>query len=115
MSAPAAQGPCAWNTKIFPICSTELACSADLQYPRGLHDGRLSLPLSKLRCLIFIGVDAGESFPIFVKHRDLKVSVFTSSVLPQLGAFLYRFCFRHGCLLYTSDAADDLLCVDLGG
>ena len=21
----------------------------------------------------------------------------------------------HGCLLYTSDAADDLLCVDLGG
>ena len=22
---------------------------------------------------------------------------------------------RHGCLLYTSDAADDLLCVDLGG
>ena len=22
---------------------------------------------------------------------------------------------RNGCLLYTSDAADDLLCVDLGG
>ena len=22
---------------------------------------------------------------------------------------------RRGCLLYTSDAADDLLCVDLGG
>ena len=22
---------------------------------------------------------------------------------------------RYGCLLYTSDAADDLLCVDLGG
>src|SRR5659263_427049 len=24
-------------------------------------------------------------------------------------------CFFYGCLLYTSDAADDLLCVDLGG
>src|SRR5659263_689472 len=24
-------------------------------------------------------------------------------------------CLRHSCLLYTSDAADDLLCVDLGG
>src|SRR5659263_604343 len=25
------------------------------------------------------------------------------------------FVFPQGCLLYTSDAADDLLCVDLGG
>jgi hypothetical protein len=24
------------------------------------------------------------------------VPVFTSPVCPQLGAFLYRFCFRHG-------------------
>ena len=23
--------------------------------------------------------------------------------------------YQHACLLYTSDAADDLLCVDLGG
>src|SRR5450756_1601612 len=30
-------------------------------------------------------------------------------VLPQI------FCMRYHCLLYTSDAADDLLCVDLGG
>src|SRR5450756_3164970 len=32
---------------------------------------------------------------------------------------IYRSLFEHGhchtCLLYTSDAADDLLCVDLGG
>ena len=27
-----------------------------------------------------------------------------------ISAYLY-----HACLLYTSDAADDLLCVDLGG
>ena len=26
-----------------------------------------------------------------------------------------RLCLVMGCLLYTSDAADDLLCVDLGG
>ena len=27
-----------------------------------------------------------------------------------------RYTYKHwGCLLYTSDAADDLLCVDLGG
>src|SRR5450756_1863859 len=26
-----------------------------------------------------------------------------------------RFCYYRDCLLYTSDAADDLLCVDLGG
>ena len=29
---------------------------------------------------------------------------------------MQRFCDRYAsCLLYTSDAADDLLCVDLGG
>ena len=27
----------------------------------------------------------------------------------------YRFCWDDTCLLYTSDAADDLLCVDIGG
>src|SRR5450756_2886830 len=27
----------------------------------------------------------------------------------------FRRAHRWGCLLYTSDAADDLLCVDLGG
>mgnify|MGYP007111971078 CR=1 FL=1 len=26
-----------------------------------------------------------------------------------------QFTHAHVCLLYTSDAADDLLCVDLGG
>ena len=32
------------------------------------------------------------------------------------GSSLWRFhVFPHPCLLYTSDAADDLLCVDLGG
>ena len=28
---------------------------------------------------------------------------------------MFFYWFRHTCLLYTSDAADDLLCVDLGG
>ena len=30
-------------------------------------------------------------------------------------AFLIEYNALHACLLYTSDAADDLLCVDLGG
>ena len=34
-------------------------------------------------------------------------------VFPCLNSFLSSYC--HSCLLYTSDAADDLLCVDLGG
>src|SRR5659263_775405 len=29
--------------------------------------------------------------------------------------FLFTFPLSQSCLLYTSDAADDLLCVDLGG
>ena len=36
-------------------------------------------------------------------------------VIPlKLAVFLVGGLYR-GCLLYTSDAADDLLCVDLGG
>ena len=38
-------------------------------------------------------------------------SEFNASDLPS-GVYLYRL---KTCLLYTSDAADDLLCVDLGG
>ena len=42
---------------------------------------------------------------------ELRMAVLILTVVPAL-LFL-----RHwvGCLLYTSDAADDLLCVDLGG
>src|SRR5450756_2819820 len=40
-----------------------------------------------------------------------------SSLCLQMGAIhsCYRFPEIRCCLLYTSDAADDLLCVDLGG
>src|SRR5450756_3176316 len=47
-------------------------------------------------------------------HRtNLKVPAFLSGIHPgdvKAGQFLDQ-----ACLLYTSDAADDLLCVDLGG
>ena len=39
-----------------------------------------------------------------LKHQSTKTS--------QLN---FSFLTRRFCLLYTSDAADDLLCVDLGG
>src|SRR5450756_2662124 len=35
--------------------------------------------------------------------------------LEEAFPFLLRHAATHPCLLYTSDAADDLLCVDLGG
>src|SRR5680860_528137 len=37
------------------------------------------------------------------------------SVRPRYHRFRSRACPSLSCLLYTSDAADDLLCVDLGG
>jgi hypothetical protein len=75
--------------------STRNSDLADLQYPRGLHDRGFSLPFRKLGCLVFIGVDASKSLPIFIKHRDLKMPVFAPPIFPQLGAFSYRFGFRH--------------------
>src|SRR5665213_1119912 len=51
-----------------------------------------------------------------IQYRDLKpIQDETSGfnrIADELGAFSERFMT---CLLYTSDAADDLLCVDLGG
>ena len=47
--------------------------------------------------------------------------VLIDKVLDRLRVLVVRLdkvsgvCSISGCLLYTSDAADDLLCVDLGG
>src|SRR5450756_90707 len=44
-------------------------------------------------------------------HREIP-----DDVLPEATILLgYVPCLPYVCLLYTSDAADDLLCVDLGG
>ena len=37
------------------------------------------------------------------------------SIVVNTDAAIWVFAAGMGCLLYTSDAADDLLCVDLGG
>ena len=49
--------------------------------------------------------DAGMPLPERLHHRILS-ALGDQHIVVQLLA---------GCLLYTSDAADDLLCVDLGG
>ena len=43
-----------------------------------------------------------------IKHSDHHTD-------QDAGLFLSRIEWDRNCLLYTSDAADDLLCVDLGG
>ena len=48
-------------------------------------------------------------FNVFAADTD-EEAAFRATSMQQ--AFVN---LRSGCLLYTSDAADDLLCVDLGG
>ena len=54
--------------------------------------------------------DSQESYrpflDVFESYDALSVSLHTSGPLME---------WLETCLLYTSDAADDLLCVDLGG
>ena len=52
-----------------------------------------------------------------IVRRATIVSFITIMVFVFAGQFLFKFfgISTNGCLLYTSDAADDLLCVDLGG
>ena len=70
--------------------------SADLQYSRGLHYGRLSLPLGKLGGLLPVGIHASKPLPVLVKHSHLPVLVLSTPILPKLRAFSCRFSFGHG-------------------
>jgi hypothetical protein len=70
--------------------------SADLQYPRGLYDGRLSLPLRKFGGLFPVRIHASKPLPVLVKHSHLPVLVLAPPIFPELGAFSCGFCFGHG-------------------
>ena len=60
-------------------------------------------------------IAAGIVFSLLIEMYSKKSEVFLPwfSVLMFLAAGLHSLFYT--CLLYTSDAADDLLCVDLGG
>src|SRR5680860_63225 len=47
-------------------------------------------------------------------HAHYRMDAFGSDSLREIDEFKYN-ALVYFCLLYTSDAADDLLCVDLGG
>src|SRR5450756_596145 len=57
--------------------------------------------------------------PILVPHENLAVGMAHGAYLmtgrPQAVMVHVNVGTANTCLLYTSDAADDLLCVDLGG
>jgi hypothetical protein len=79
--------------------------SADLQYPRGLHDGRLSLPLGKLGGLVLVRIDARESLAVFVKYGDLPMFVFAPAIFPKLCVFSCGFGFGHGLNISVTNRA----------
>jgi len=72
------------------------AGSADLQYSRGLHDGRFSLPLGKFGGFFPVRIYASKPLPVLVKHSHLPVLVLPPPIFPKLGTFSCGFCFGHG-------------------
>jgi hypothetical protein len=67
-----------------------------LQYPRGLYDRRLSLPLRKSGGFVAVRIHASKPLPVLVKDSHLPVLVFPTPVLSELGAFPCGFGFGHG-------------------
>ena len=61
-------------------------------------------PIAKAAAIVVVCI------PITV--ATYKISFITISIYGKSGAIIIT---ANTCLLYTSDAADDLLCVDLGG
>src|SRR5450756_451968 len=59
-----------------------------------------------------------EAFGIFLPSYRLFLIVIGGAIIAAVAFMVYRTrlgAMVRACLLYTSDAADDLLCVDLGG
>ena len=50
-----------------------------------------------------------------IDSRDVRFTLFEMLEIEKLNRFDAFKDYDRTCLLYTSDAADDLLCVDLGG
>src|SRR5659263_92841 len=92
-----------------------------LQHSQTTED-RFSDELGALVARVYLKLK--QDFPELFTIRDLKrateaLTLFLESGLSEKDAFVdtchYAFTQIQPCLLYTSDAADDLLCVDLGG
>ena len=87
---------------------------------------KLGLPLTAVTSLLSINALTALAASIIagslVDHFGRK-GIMTIGLFGQALAYLlyiparefWVFALLMGCLLYTSDAADDLLCVDLGG
>src|SRR5450756_3231237 len=78
------------------------AAAVAFSIPAGASFAAGALPLATVLALIaclFVALSIGE----LARH------------LPSAGSFYTYASKGIHCLLYTSDAADDLLCVDLGG
>ena len=85
-------------------------CIRDRQCPSWLYEVRVGATTVWER---WDGLDENGECPIGDDGTDMMIS-YNHYASGAVGAFLYRRVLGV-CLLYTSDAADDLLCGDLGG
>src|SRR5450756_2672785 len=113
-----------------PVCAqARRACHRDSRGRRGPDDTVITKQTSDLELAAPMRIDkkmgAVTGFvattPAQIKVRELVIRPVCLHERPPLGLLSVRGCSRdwnhrpNCCLLYTSDAADDLLCVDLGG
>jgi hypothetical protein len=91
----------------FPASSRKSGKTAlaDLDDTRSLHDRGFSLPLSKFGGFFSVRIHSSEPLPIFVKHCDLPVLVFSASVFAEFGAFPCGFGFGHGVNISVENGA----------
>src|SRR5680860_1247659 len=105
-----------FGIRVHPITGEQkLHTGVDLAAPSGTHilaaaDGRV----------VFAGAAAGYGNLILILHTVAGRTVATGYAHMNSAGIHIRVgqsvtAGQYICLLYTSDAADDLLCVDLGG
>src|SRR5659263_769078 len=87
-----------------------VVCRASIMWGAG---GRSGLPTPRL--ITSMPFDSKILFFLFMslKTPDDRLSIRLAFFILHLP--IWRSIQYYFCLLYTSDAADDLLCVDLGG
>jgi hypothetical protein len=78
-----------------PLNGPKAVESADLQYPGGLYNWGLPLPLGEFSGLFPVRVHASKPFTVFIKHGDLPVPVLPPPIFSELGAFPCGLCLGH--------------------
>src|SRR5450756_31646 len=87
------------------------SCSVSCKRISSTNHNSIGVSMNSMQDKTLVCSDCGQEFTFSASEQEF----FTQKGFSQPSRCRLCRAARKACLLYTSDAADDLLCVDLGG